>query len=92
MILACILPVADPPETSFNDTSPRNVRKIDGSVLGDEDENEEEEEGYSELRRRPPKTIYPAQADFFEGRRNSITLPRCCGGSHLTRVENLVGT
>lgn len=58
----------------------------------DEDENEEEEDGYSELKRRSPKTIYPAQADFFEGRRNSITLPRCCGGSHLIRVENLVGT
>jgi hypothetical protein len=32
-----------------------------------------------------------AQADFFVGRRNSITRPRCCGGSHFTLFENLIG-
>jgi hypothetical protein len=32
------------------------------------------------------------QADFFVGGQNSITLPRCCGGSHFTRCGNLVGT
>jgi hypothetical protein len=32
------------------------------------------------------------QADFIGGRRNSITLPRCCRGSHFTRFENLIGT
>jgi hypothetical protein len=31
------------------------------------------------------------QADFFVGRQNSITFPRCCGGIHFTRFENLVG-
>jgi hypothetical protein len=31
------------------------------------------------------------QADFFVGKQNAITLPRCCGGSHFTRFENLVG-
>jgi hypothetical protein len=40
-----------------------------------------------------PKNIYAAwpQADFFVGGQNSITLPRCCGGSHFTCFENRVG-
>ena len=38
-----------------------------------------------------PKSIYPAQADFVVGRRNSMTLPRPCGGSHFTLFENLIG-
>ena len=31
------------------------------------------------------------QADFFAGGQNSITLPRCCGGTHCERFEKLVG-
>jgi len=60
----------------------------------DEEEDEEDDEGYSEWRLPwSPKSIYPArlQADFFVGRQNSITFPRCCGGIHFTRFENLVG-
>jgi len=60
----------------------------------EEDEDEDEDEGYSEWRPPwSPKSIYPArlQADFFVGRQNSITFPRCCGGIHFTRFENLVG-
>jgi hypothetical protein len=39
------------------------------------------------------ESIYPdrLQADFFVGRENSITFPRCSGGVHFTRFENLVG-
>jgi hypothetical protein len=59
----------------------------------DEDE-EEREDGYSELRLRvTEKHPYrSSQADFVGGRRNSITLPLCCIGSHFTRFEKLVGT
>ena len=40
-----------------------------------------------------PRRIHPArrQADFFVGGPNSIALPRDCGGSHFTGLENLVG-
>jgi hypothetical protein len=31
------------------------------------------------------------QADFFAGTGNSITFPRCSGGSHFTRFENVDG-
>jgi hypothetical protein len=31
------------------------------------------------------------QAVFFAGRRNSTTFPRCSGGSHFTRFENVDG-
>jgi hypothetical protein len=31
------------------------------------------------------------QAVFGVGRGNSITFPFCCGGSHFTRFENLLG-
>jgi hypothetical protein len=31
------------------------------------------------------------QADFFVGKQNSITFPRCCEGTHFTRFAKLVG-
>ena len=31
------------------------------------------------------------QADFFVGKENSMTFPRCSRGVHFTRFENLVG-
>jgi len=31
------------------------------------------------------------QADFFDGKQNSITFPRCCWGIHFTHFENLAG-
>ena len=41
----------------------------------------------------PEKNIYPVrlQADLLVGSENSISFPRCRGGSHFTRFENLVG-
>jgi hypothetical protein len=60
---------------------------------GDEEEDEEEREGYSESRPTVSENClsHSAQADLFEGIRNSITLPLTCGGSHFTRFEKLVG-
>ena len=43
------------------------------------------------VERHSPPEVSENQADFFVGGQNSITLPRCCGGSHFTRFANLVG-
>ena len=37
-------------------------------------------------------TIQPAaQADFFTCPQNSISFPRCCGGTHVAFLRNLFG-
>jgi hypothetical protein len=41
--------------------------------------------------RQSLRPTFPYQADFFLGGQNSITFPRSCGGSHFTRIEDLLG-
>ena len=69
---------------------PEDEEEDEDEKRDDEEEDENEEgDGYSVNAVVSSRT---AQADFFDGKRNSITLPRCSGGSHFTRVENPVGT
>ena len=60
----------------------------------EEEEKDEEEEKGIRNEEHPSPTRHlsrSAQADFVVGRRNSMTLPRSCGGSHFSRFENLIG-
>ena len=56
------------------------------------EEGDEEGDGYSEGCPPASENIRSTQADLFEGKRNSITLPLCCEGSHFATFENFIGT
>ena len=69
----------------------------------DEDEDEEEDDEMKKAMKKKAMVIRnedgssvnslmgSAQADFVVGGRNSMTLPRSCGGSHFSRFENPAG-